>query len=175
MNHFAVRAGRWFTGRSRKIWVHDDESKELKHTAAERLEYHIKHSLPIMIWIKQWCEAYLSSAEVEEHGPLAKACRYFIKHYDELTQFCKTEGAPIDNNLMEAGLKLPIRGRKQSHFYKTEHGALVASILVSLIATAYQNGVNAFHYLNALQRNKRQVNPELSDWLAWTVPTEELF
>lgn len=158
-----------------KIWVYDAESKALKHTPAQRLAYHIEHSLPIMERIKKWCSAYLSSDEVEEHGPLGKACRYFIKHYKELTQFCKTEGAPIDNNLMEAGLKLPIRGRKQSHFYKTEHGAAVANILISLIATAYQNSVNAFHYLNALQRNKSKIKPELKDWLPWIVPAAELY
>lgn len=157
-----------------KVWVHDDASKELKHTAAERLAYHKAHSLPIMEWIKRWCQGYLDSDHVEEHSPLAKACRYFIKHYPELAQFCKTEGAPIDNNLMETGLKLPIRGRKQSHFYKTEHGAMVASILTSLIATAYYNGVNAFHYLNALQRNKSNIKPELSDWLPWNVADEVL-
>ena len=157
-----------------KIWVHDDESKELGHTAAERLAYHKNRSLPIIEWIKQWCETYLKSQTVEEHGPLAKACNYFIKHYKELIQFCKTEGAAIDNNLMESGLKLPIRGRKQSHFYKTEHGASVASILVSLIATAYHNGVNAFHYLNALQRNESNIKPDSNDWLPWAVHSELL-
>lgn len=158
-----------------KIWVNNTKSKELGHTPAQRLAYHIEHSLPNMVRIKDWCESYLASEYVEEHGPLAKACRYFIKHYDELTQFCKIEGVPLDNNLMEAGLKLPIRTRKQSHFYKTEHGAAVASIIVSVIATAYQNGINAFHYLNALQRNKDKVKPELADWLPWAVPADELF
>lgn len=158
-----------------KIWVNNTASKELNHTPAQRLAYHIEHSLPKMERIKDWCQSYLASNRAEEHGPLAKACRYFVKHYDELTQFCKIEDAPLDNNLMEAGLKLPIRTRKQSHFYKTEHGAAVASILVSAIATAYQNGVNAFHYLNALQRNSAKIKPELADWLPWAVPAEELF
>lgn len=157
-----------------KIWVHDSKSKALEHSPAQRLAYHKEYSLTVMEKIQRWCQTYLSSEEVEEHGPLGKACRYFLKHYEELIQFCKTEGAPIDNNLMEAGLKLPIRGRKQSHFYKTEHGASVANILVSLIATAYQNGFNAFHYLNALQRNKSKISAERTDWLPWAVPASEM-
>lgn len=44
-----------------KIWVNNSASKELNHTPAERLKYHIEHSLPHMEWIKQWCKDYLDS------------------------------------------------------------------------------------------------------------------
>ncbi len=49
---------------------------------------------------------------MEENSTLGKAIRYFIKHYKGLTCFCRAEGAMLDNNRMEAQLKVIVRGRK---------------------------------------------------------------
>lgn len=150
-----------------KIWTHNRESEALEHSHEERLAYHKEKSLPVMKSIKAQCEVYLASAEREEHGGLGKACKYFLKHYEGLTQFCKVLRAPIDNNRMEEGLKIKIRSRKTSHFYKTQTGADVANVLTSVIATAYRNEVNPFHYLNRLQRNKDSVKGDPASWLPW--------
>ncbi len=64
---------------------------------------------------------------VEENNSLGKAIRYTLKHWEPLTHFLKTEGAPLDNNILEASLKVPIRIRKNAMFYKTEHGAFKGS------------------------------------------------
>lgn len=77
-----------------------------------------------------------------------------LKHWDKLTRFLTIPGAPIDNNILEAALKIPIRIRKSAMFYKTEHGACIANILLSLIETARRAGVNPISYLVALQENK---------------------
>ena len=153
-----------------QIWKHDGECKKNKYDEQARLEYHQKHSLPIMVEIKTWCENYLSSDNREEHSGLGKACQYFLNHYDGLSQFCKKRGAPIDNNHMEEGLKTKIRGRKNSHFYKTQIGADIANVLTSVIATAYRNGVNPFDYLNAVQRHAERVKQNPETWLPWTAP-----
>jgi S-adenosylmethionine/arginine decarboxylase-like enzyme len=52
-------------------------------------------------------------------------------------------------------------------FYKTTHGAQVGDCLMSIIYTCQQNKVNAFDYLNTIQRNAVSVinNPAL--WLPW--------
>jgi hypothetical protein len=73
----------------------------------------------------------------------------------------------LDNNTAERALKLLIRQRKNSLFYATNHGAYVASLLTSLIATCVQAGVNAMDYLVALQEHRSAVfaNPAL--WLPW--------
>jgi hypothetical protein len=76
-------------------------------------------------------------------------------------------GAPIDNNLCERALKLFIRQRKNSLFYKTEHSAYVASGLTSLIATCVQAGVNAVEYLVALQEHRHAVLLHPAAWLPW--------
>jgi len=71
-------------------------------------------------------------------------------HWETLTRFLEIAGAPIDNNLVERALKLFIRQRKNSLFYKTEHSAYIASALTSLIATCIHAGVNVLDYLVAL-------------------------
>lgn len=157
-----------------KVWINDNDCKSKGYDPEKRLLYHKEHSLPIMEKIKAWCQSYIDSPEYEEYGGLGKACNYFITHYSELVRFCEIAGAPVDNNTMEEGLKVPIRTRKNAYFYKTKAGADVANRLTSLICTAHRNGVNAFHYLNALQRNKIELRADPSQWMPWTVKEEAL-
>ena len=76
-------------------------------------------------------------------------------------------GAPLDNNLAERALKLLIRQRKNSLFYKNEPSAYLASILTSLIATCLYAGVNAVEYLVALQEHRHEVFAAPAAWLPW--------
>jgi len=77
-------------------------------------------------------------------------------------------GAPLDNNLVERALKLFIRQRKNSLFYKSEHSAYIASVLTSLIATCLYAGVSVLEYLVALQEHRREVFAKPEAWLPWT-------
>jgi len=56
---------------------------------------------------------------------------------------------------------------KNALFYKTETGALVGDILMSLIHTCRLNGVNPFEYLTALQKNAALVREGPGQWLPW--------
>jgi len=76
-------------------------------------------------------------------------------------------GAPLDNNLAERALKLFIRQRKNSLFYKSTHSAYIASVLTSLIATCIYAGGNAVEYLVALQENRHEVFADPAAWLPW--------
>jgi hypothetical protein len=69
---------------------------------------------------------------------------------------------------VERALKLFIRQRKNSLFYKTEHSAYIASVLTSLIATCLHAGVNALEYLVALQEHRAEVFADPAAWLPWT-------
>ena len=80
---------------------------------------------------------------------------------------CRSKFATEPNNLAERLLKLFIRQRKNSLFYKTPHSAYIASVLTSLIATCIYAGVNAVDYLVALQENRREVFSDPEAWLPW--------
>lgn len=150
-----------------KIWENDAHVQEKKLDDKARLAYHKEHSLPVMQNLKAWAIARTEMKSFEEHSTYGKAINYYLNHYDKLIQFCLVEGAPIDNNKMEEKLKIPIRGRKSSHFYKTVNGAGVANVLISLIATTTQAEENVYEYLCALQRNREKVKDNPTAWLPW--------
>lgn len=156
--------------RYKVIWIHDDETKKQAMSDAERLAYHREHSLPVMAQIRQWGEDQLDQEHVEENSSLGKAIRYFVKHYDGLICFCTVKGAKIDNNEMEAQLKVIVRGRKNSSFFKTLAGAAVADVITSMIATCVRAQVNPFDYFNAVQRHQDQVKSNPEAWLPWNYP-----
>jgi transposase len=85
----------------------------------------------------------------------------------QLTLFLRQAGAPLDNNLVERALKLTILHRKNALFYKTENGALVGDILMSLIHTCRLNRVNPFDYLTELQKNIDRIRVAPALWLPW--------
>ena len=115
-------------------------------------------------WLRQQCDGRL----VEPNSSLGKAIAYLLGHWDTLTRFVSVPGAPLDNNTVERALKLFIRQRKNSLFYKTEHSAYIASVLTSLIATCLHAGVNALEYLVALQEHRQEVFAAPEAWLPWT-------
>jgi len=158
---------KWLLDQYGLIWKHDTWAKDEDMNALLRLDYHQKHSLPIMEGIYDWALAKQTSVAFEEHSAFGKAINYFLKHYARLIMFCVEAGALIDNNRMEEKLKIVIRGRKAAHFYKTVAGAGVANVLVSLIATADKAQENVFDYLQALQRHQKYVKANPSSWLPW--------
>jgi len=149
------------------IWVHDDDCHQQSLSPSQRLAYHREHSLPVMERIRDWGQQQLHTEAVEHNSGLGKAIQYFMTHFDGLTAFCRVEGAAIDNNVMEQALKLILRGRKNSLFFKTPAGAAIADVITSVVATAYQANVNAFDYLVAMQRHQQDVRHQPDRWLPW--------
>lgn len=150
-----------------KVWKNDTISKDENHTPAQRLSYHQAVSSPIMAEIKNWGEGKLASGDIEENSSLGKAVKYFIKHYDGLTHFCRTRGAKIDNNKIEAMLKIVVRDRKNAMFKKTLLGANIGDVITSMIATASESGINVFEYFTTLQREAVQVKANPENYLPW--------
>ena len=158
----------WLLEQYALVWQNESNTKDEEMTSDERLAYHLAHSLPIMESLKSWAQTRHDRADFEEHSSFGRAIKYLLKHYEKLTKFCTVAGAKVDNNRMEERLKIVIRGRKSSHFYKTVNGAKVANTLLSLIATADTAEVNVFDYLCALQRYRVQVRENPKAWLPWT-------
>jgi len=64
-------------------------------------------------------------------------------------------------------LKMSILYRKNSLGYKTQNGARVGDLFMSLIHTCRLNGSNPFDYLSSLQRHAEAVKAKPADWLPW--------
>lgn len=148
-----------------KVYKFDEKSRGL--APSERLAYHQQHSQPVMIQLHAYLTDELESRQVEPNDSLGKAIRYMLKHWFELTQFLRVPGAPLDNNIVERALKIPIRGRRTWLFYKSEYGAMLGGVLTSIIYTCALSGVNPLNYLIALQEYKDQIVKEPERWLPW--------
>jgi hypothetical protein len=150
-----------------QVFDHDAVARERQLTADEQLTYHQQYSGPLMAGLQEWLDQQVTMHMVEPNSSLGKALAYLQGHWDTLTQFLRTPGVPIDNNVAERALKLAIRQRKNSQFYATEHGAYIGSLLTSLIATCVQAGTNALAYLVALQEHRTAVFRAPAAWLPW--------
>lgn len=147
------------------VYEHDEKTTGL--SKEQRLAYHQQRSSPIMNQLYGFITLQLETKQVEPNDSLDKAMRYMLKHWHELTQFLRVLGAPLDNNILERALKIPIRGRRTWLFYKTEYGAMVGGILTSVIYTCALAGENPLAYLTALQEYKNQIFKEPENWLPW--------
>ena len=68
---------------------------------------------------------------------------------------------------MERALKKAILHRKNSLFYKTENGAEVGDLFMSLIHTCELNDVNPFDYLTELQKHPEELAKNPAAWMPW--------
>jgi hypothetical protein len=62
---------------------------------------------------------------------------------------------------------MTIRHRKASLFYRSQRGAHVGDVFMTLIHTAELHGKNPFDYLTALLRNHKAVAEKPADWMPW--------
>ena len=109
----------------------------------------------------------LDDKEVEPNSSLGIAINYLLKHWKPLTLFLRKENAPLDNNICEQALKMSILHRKNSLFYKTENGARIGDMFMSLIHTCNLNRINPFDYLVALQKNYERLKETPEKWMPW--------
>ena len=137
-----------------QVFDHDEQARQAQ-------------SQPLLEALKKWLGTQLDEHRVEPNSALGKAIGYMQRHWVTLTRFLSVPGAPLDNNLAERALKLFIRQRKNSLFYKSTQSAYIASVLTSLIATCIYAGGNAVEYLVALQEHRSEVFADPAAWLPW--------
>jgi len=114
------------------VYRFDAQAKEQNMTPEERLQYHQENSAPLMKKLEIWLEEQIEQKKVEPNSSLGGAILYMQNHWPELTAFLRIPNAPLDNNICERALKKAILHRKNSLFYKTEHGAAVGDMYMSL-------------------------------------------
>jgi transposase len=150
-----------------QVYHHDKRAKEEALSAEQRLRFHQEHSGPVMARLKEWLQEQFDQRKVEPNSSMGKAITYMLKHWEPLTLFLRVPGAPLDNNLCEQVLKRAILHRKNSLFFKTEHGAYIGDLFMSLIHTCTLNRVNPFHYLTTLQKHSSELFKNPKRWLPW--------
>lgn len=154
-----------------KVYENDANAKEKNMSPLERLKFHQKKSGPVMGRLRRWLRCQFREKAVEPNSGLGKAITYMLRHWKKLTLFLKVPDAPLDNNICERALKRAILHRKNSLFYKTENGAEVGDLFMSLIYTCKLSHINPLDYLNTLQKHSAKLLKNPQNWMPWNYQT----
>ncbi len=150
-----------------QVYINDALTKQQNMTPDQRLQYHQENSASLMDVLEDWLQQQFDDKKVEPNSGLGQAISYMLNHWKELTQFLRVPKAPLDNNLCERALKKAILHRKNSLFYKTEHGAYIGDLFMSLIHTCNLCKVNSFEYLKTLQQHSSDLFRNPDKWMPW--------
>jgi hypothetical protein len=149
------------------VYRNDATAIQSRLSPQERLQFHQQKSQVVMDELHNWLECQLSEKRVEPNSALGDAITYMLNHWEKLTLFLRQAGAPLDNNLCERALKKAILHRKNALFFKTQNGARIGDLYMSVIHTCELSGVSAFDYLVALCRHRDAVTANPQQWLPW--------
>jgi transposase len=149
------------------VYRNDTIARQRRLSPEARLQWHQEASGPTMQQLHDWLMRQLADKLAEPNSALGSAIRYMLKHWERLTLFLRQAGAPLDNNLCERALKKAILHRKNALFYKTENGARVGDLFMSLIYTCQLNQANPFDYLTQLQRHTDRLAAGPQHWMPW--------
>jgi hypothetical protein len=113
------------------------------------------------------CKEKTDGNLVEPNSPLWEPVSFVINQWYRLTRFYEVPGVPLDSNLVEQALIIPVRYLAGSFAYKTQTGADVGDRHMSLIATANANGVEPVAYLTECLRNHEDLAKRPDHYLPW--------
>ena len=149
------------------VYRNDAVARERRLAPEARLQWHQEASGPTMEQLHAWLRRQLDEKLTEPNSALGGAIGYMLRHWEKLTLFLRQAGAPLDNNICERALKKAILHRKNALFYKTQNGARVGDLFMSLIYTCQLNEANPFDYLTQLERHADQVAASPQLWMPW--------
>jgi hypothetical protein len=150
-----------------KVFDNDDKAKALGLDDHERMLFHREHSKPQMLRLLQMCKDITEAKLVEPNSALWEPISYVINQWPLLTKFYEVPAVPLDSNLVEQTLIIPVRYLAGSFAYKTQTGADVGDRFMSLIATANANGVEPVAYLAECLRNHEDLAKRPDYYLPW--------
>jgi transposase len=150
-----------------QVFDHDDEANALDLSPVDRMLYHRKHSKPLLEQLKKMCQEKITSKRVEPSSRLWEPLTFIINQWDRLTRFCSVPGVPLDTNLVEQALIMPVRYLAGSFNYQTEDGAVVGDHAMSLIATARANDVEPVAWLTECLRCHEDLAQRPEHYLPW--------
>jgi transposase len=149
------------------VFHNDSLARGLSLSPEARLAWHQERSGPVMQNLAAWMKTEINERRIEPNSPLGSAIKYMERHWSALTLFLRVAGVPLSNNLCERILKRAILNRKNAYFFRTQNGASVADVCMTLIQTAEMSHKNPFHYLTSLLKHRKQVAASPERWLPW--------
>jgi len=150
-----------------KVYHQDDLAKAENLSPSARLAWHQEHSAPIMAALAAWAATEIAEKRVEPNSTLGKAIEYMQKRWKQLTAFLRVEGMPLSSAEVERLIKRCIRHRKNSMHYKTQRGAELGDMIMSLAQTCRYAKKSTHDYLTAIATHAERVTKAPANWLPW--------
>ena len=119
------------------------------------------------------CEEKIRAKLVEPNSRPWEPLTFVINQWERLTRFYEVPGVPLDTNLVEQALIMPVRYLAGSFNYHTEDGAVVGDHAMSLIASARANGVEPVAYLTECLRSHEDLAKRPEHYLPWAYRERE--
>ncbi len=151
----------------KQVFDNDDEANALKLTPDERMLFHREHSKPLMEKLKAMCDEKIESRLVEPNSLLWEPLTFIINQWTRLTLFYKEPNVPLDTNLVEQTLIIPVRYLAGSFNYKNTNGSETGDLCMSLVATARANGVEPVAYLTHCLAHHEDLARNPQHYLPW--------
>jgi hypothetical protein len=117
--------------------------------------------------LKAMCKDRIKSKLVEPSSLLWEPLTFIINQWSRLTKFYQEPGIPLDTNLVEQALIIPVRYLAGSFNYKNQNGAEIGDLHMSLVATARANDVEPVAYLSDCLRNHDDLAQRPEYYLPW--------
>lgn len=111
----------------------------------DRLARRQRDARPVLDALKQWIDQL--SLDASPNSGLAKALAHTRKRWPALVRYVDDASLPIDNNPVERSIRPIAVGRKNWLFAGSKAAGERAAAIMSLIATAKQNGHEPYAYL----------------------------
>jgi len=125
-----------------KIYAIESRAKELPNE--EKLQLRATTQTHFQNILRQ---AQITIESYSAKSLIAKATKYFISNYDQLTLFTRKANLSIDNNATERPFRSPAIGRKTWYGTHSKRGAKTLAIMFSIVESCKVNKVNPREYI----------------------------
>jgi transposase len=149
------------------VFDNDDAAKARDLDPVARMHHHRQHSKPLMEKLRAMCMEKVEKKQVEPHSLLWEPISFILNQWPRLTLFYEEPGVPLDTNLVEQTLIIPVRYLAGSFNYQTSTGAEVGDRFMSLVATARANGVEPVAYLAHCLQHHEDLAKRPEHYLPW--------
>jgi transposase len=136
----------WMLSHIQRLYQIEKQAREASFDFEARYCLRQEYALSILETIKSWLDEH--SIQVLPKSAMGKAIGYMLNQWSRLECYTTDGRLEIDNNLVENLIRPVALGRKNYLFAGSHNGARCAAIIYSLVATAKQNNVEPFAYLN---------------------------
>jgi transposase len=156
----------------RRLYAIERQAKDQKVSGDDLTQHRQTHAKPVLAAFATWLMA-MQRVVLPASG-FGDAVRYAINQWASLIRYAEDFRLDLDNGVAERAIRPLAVGRRNWLFIGGDGGIPAASLLLSLVASAKQHGLNPWLYLRDVLTRlpARPPNSDVSDLLPdrWHLP-----